>query len=84
VIDTRDGTPIYAQLNRALGAAIAGGRLRLGDQLPTVRPRTPRKYWLVALGELSGSRMSKWVVITVIVVVVLSRISALRDFWRRR
>jgi GntR family transcriptional regulator len=36
-IDTRDRTPIYAQLNRALRAAIAAGRLRLGDQLPTVR-----------------------------------------------
>jgi GntR family transcriptional regulator len=36
-IDTRDRTPIYAQLNRALRAAIAAGRLRIGDQLPTVR-----------------------------------------------
>ena len=36
-IDPRDRTPIYAQLNRALRAAIAAGRLRLGDQLPTVR-----------------------------------------------
>jgi len=36
-IDTRDRTPIYAQLNRALRAAIAAGRLRPGDQLPTVR-----------------------------------------------
>ena len=36
-IDTRDLTPIYAQLNRALRAAIAAGRLRSGDQLPTVR-----------------------------------------------
>jgi GntR family transcriptional regulator len=36
-IDARDRTPIYAQLNRALRAAIAAGRLRLGDQLPTVR-----------------------------------------------
>ena len=37
VIDSRDPTPIYAQLNRALRAAIATGRLGPGDQLPTVR-----------------------------------------------
>jgi GntR family transcriptional regulator len=36
-IDPRDPTPIYAQLERALRAAIASGRLRPGDQLPTVR-----------------------------------------------
>ena len=36
-IDARDPTPIYAQLNRALRAAIATGRLAPGDQLPTVR-----------------------------------------------
>jgi GntR family transcriptional regulator len=36
-IDPRDPTPIYAQLNRALRAAIATGRLTPGDQLPTVR-----------------------------------------------
>ena len=36
-IDTRDRTPIYAQLERALRAAIATGRLQVGDQLPTVR-----------------------------------------------
>jgi GntR family transcriptional regulator len=36
-IDTRDRTPIYAQLERALRAAIATGRLAPGDQLPTVR-----------------------------------------------
>jgi GntR family transcriptional regulator len=36
-IDTRDATPIYAQLERALRAAMATGRLRPGDQLPTVR-----------------------------------------------
>ena len=36
-IDARDSTPIYAQLDRALRAAIAAGRLRPGDQLPTVR-----------------------------------------------
>src|SRR5262245_34350485 len=36
-IDARDATPIYAQLERGLRAAIATGRLRPGDQLPTVR-----------------------------------------------
>ena len=36
-LDTRDATPIWAQLERGLRAAIASGRLRLGDQLPTVR-----------------------------------------------
>jgi GntR family transcriptional regulator len=36
-IDPRDPTPIYAQLDRALRAAIATGRLHSGDQLPTVR-----------------------------------------------
>ena len=36
-IDPRDRTPIYAQLERGLRAAIASGRLRPGDQLPTVR-----------------------------------------------
>jgi len=37
VVDTRDSTPIYAQLDRGLRAAIASGRLSPGDQLPTVR-----------------------------------------------
>jgi GntR family transcriptional regulator len=36
-IDQRDPTPIYAQLERGLRAAIATNRLRAGDQLPTVR-----------------------------------------------
>ena len=36
-IDARDRTPIYAQLERALRAAVATGRLQPGDQLPTVR-----------------------------------------------
>ena len=36
-IDARDPTPIYAQLERSFRAAIAAGRLRPGDQLPTVR-----------------------------------------------
>jgi GntR family transcriptional regulator len=36
-IDPRDRTPIYAQLETGLRAAIATGRLEVGDQLPTVR-----------------------------------------------
>jgi GntR family transcriptional regulator len=36
-IDSRDATPIYAQIEHGLRAAIATGRLRPGDQLPTVR-----------------------------------------------
>jgi GntR family transcriptional regulator len=36
-IDQRDPTPIYAQLERGLRAAIATSRLRPGEQLPTVR-----------------------------------------------
>ena len=36
-IDTRDKTPIYAQLERGLRAAMTTGRLKPGDQLPTVR-----------------------------------------------
>ena len=36
-IDTRDKTPIYAQLERGLRAAMATSRLKPGDQLPTVR-----------------------------------------------
>src|SRR3954468_17278860 len=36
-IDADDPTPIYAQLDRGIRVAIATGRLRSGDQLPTVR-----------------------------------------------
>jgi GntR family transcriptional regulator len=36
-IDPKDPTPIYAQLERGLRAAIATGRLRTNEQLPTVR-----------------------------------------------
>ena len=36
-LDTADATPIYAQVERGLRAAIASGRLKPGDQLPTVR-----------------------------------------------
>jgi GntR family transcriptional regulator len=36
-IDGTDATPLHAQLERGILAAIAAGRLRAGDQLPTVR-----------------------------------------------
>jgi GntR family transcriptional regulator len=36
-IDPKDPMPLYAQLDRAIRSAIATGRLRAGDQLPTVR-----------------------------------------------
>ena len=36
-VDPNDPTPIYAQLERGLRAAIATNRLKPGDQLPTVR-----------------------------------------------
>ena len=36
-IDPRDPTPLYAQLERAIRMAIATGRLRAFDRLPTVR-----------------------------------------------
>ena len=36
-VDPHDPTPIYAQLERALRAAIATNRLKPGNQLPTVR-----------------------------------------------
>ena len=36
-LDPADATPIYAQVERGLRAAIAAGRLKPGDQLPTVR-----------------------------------------------
>ncbi len=36
-LDSNDATPIYAQLERGLRAAIATGRLQPGAQLPTVR-----------------------------------------------
>jgi GntR family transcriptional regulator len=36
-IDASDPTPLYAQLDRAIRVAIATGRLRPGDKLPTVR-----------------------------------------------
>ncbi|OLD42157.1 MAG: hypothetical protein AUI63_08875 [Gemmatimonadetes bacterium 13_1_40CM_2_60_3] len=36
-VDSRSPTPIYAQLDRAIRAAIATGELHQGAQLPTVR-----------------------------------------------
>jgi GntR family transcriptional regulator len=36
-VDLEHPTPIYAQLDRGIRAAIATGRLAPGDQLPTVR-----------------------------------------------
>jgi GntR family transcriptional regulator len=36
-IDKSDPTPLYAQLERAIRVAIATGRLRAGDKVPTVR-----------------------------------------------
>src|SRR3954470_24212720 len=36
-IDPNDPMPIYAQLERSIRVAIASGRLRVGDRLPTVR-----------------------------------------------
>jgi GntR family transcriptional regulator len=36
-INPEDPTPIYAQLERAIRFAIATERLRVGEQLPTVR-----------------------------------------------
>jgi len=36
-VDAAHPTPIYAQLDRGIRAAIATGRLGAGDQLPTVR-----------------------------------------------
>lgn len=36
-IDPDDPTPLYAQLDRAIRASIATGRITVGDQLPTVR-----------------------------------------------
>jgi GntR family transcriptional regulator len=36
-INTEDPTPLYAQLERAIRFAIATERLRVGEQLPTVR-----------------------------------------------
>jgi GntR family transcriptional regulator len=36
-VDSRDATPLHAQLERSIRVAIASRRLNPGDQLPTVR-----------------------------------------------
>jgi GntR family transcriptional regulator len=36
-VNPHDATPLHAQLERSIRVAIASGRLRPGDQLPTVR-----------------------------------------------
>ena len=36
-IDTKHPTPLYHQLERSIKFAIATGKLRIGDQMPTVR-----------------------------------------------
>ena len=36
-IDNKHPTPLYHQLERSIKFAIATGKLRIGDQLPTVR-----------------------------------------------
>src|SRR5438132_1781803 len=36
-VNPSDPTPLYAQLTRAIQLAIATGKLRIGEQLPTVR-----------------------------------------------
>jgi GntR family transcriptional regulator len=36
-VDSRDATPLHAQLERSIRVAIAARRLKIGDQLPTVR-----------------------------------------------
>jgi GntR family transcriptional regulator len=36
-VDSADPTPLYAQLDRSIRAAIASGQLSVGDRLPTVR-----------------------------------------------
>ena len=36
-LDSADRTPIHAQVERGIRAAIASGRLAIGGQLPTVR-----------------------------------------------
>lgn len=36
-VDHRDPLPLYAQLERAIRSSIVGGRLMVGERLPTVR-----------------------------------------------
>src|ERR671914_1165066 len=37
MVNARDAMPLHAQLERSIRVAVASGRLRPGDQLPTVR-----------------------------------------------
>jgi GntR family transcriptional regulator len=37
LVNSRDATPLHAQLERGIRVAIASGHLQTGDQLPTVR-----------------------------------------------
>lgn len=37
LVNPRDAMPLHAQLERSIRVAVASGRLRPGDQLPTVR-----------------------------------------------
>src|ERR671933_2774602 len=37
LVNPKDATPLHAQLERGIRVAIASGRLKPGDQLPTVR-----------------------------------------------
>ena len=37
LVDSSDPTPLYAQLERGIRAAIVSGQLHVGDRLPTVR-----------------------------------------------
>jgi GntR family transcriptional regulator len=37
MVNARDAMPLHAQLERSIRVAMASGRLRPGDQLPTVR-----------------------------------------------
>ena len=74
-IDPRDKTPIYTQLERALRAAMATGRLRPGDQLPTVRQlavelkinanTVARVYADLARGGAIETRRGVWSFVTV-------------------
>ena len=50
-IDHSDPLPIYAQLDRAIRLAVATGKLRRGEQLPTVRQTSP---------SICGSTRTRW------------------------
>ena len=50
-IDTRDSTPIYAQIDRGVRAAIAAGRLRPGDLVTSRIDLAAAGPALAAMGE---------------------------------